>query len=72
VWNHPHISRTEMHYLQNYLIKLLVRYSDFIHKGISRLIWGGLCQDGIDLLWRHLIKGPVASMFINDRKQVVL
>lgn len=72
VWNHPHISSAQMHYLQNTIIKLLVTRFDFIHKGISRLIWGGLRQDGADLIWRNLIKGPVASLFINDRKQVFL
>ncbi|TET22632.1 MAG: radical SAM protein [Candidatus Stahlbacteria bacterium] len=70
VWNHPHISPAQMHYLQNTIIKLLVRPIDFIYKGLSRLIWGGLRQDGAGFIWRNLIKGPIAALFINDRKQV--
>ncbi|MBN2380401.1 radical SAM protein [candidate division WOR-3 bacterium] len=68
VWNHPYITPGQMRYLQNYIIKILVKYSDFISNGISRLIWGGLRKEGFEMLWRHVLKGPVVANVLKDKK----
>ncbi|MBN2379176.1 radical SAM protein [candidate division WOR-3 bacterium] len=70
VWNHPHISPAEMRYLLIYIESRLNSTFKFIHKGISRFLWGGLRQDGPVIIWRSLLKGPVAAAFVDDRKQV--
>lgn len=70
VWHHPHISPAEMRYLLNIVIAKLNSPIEFIHKGISRLLWGGFRQDGPKIFWRNLIKGPVVANLIDDRKQV--
>lgn len=70
VWHHPHISPAEMRYLLTTVIASLNSPIRFIHKGLSRLLWGGLRQDGPSVIWRNLIKGPIAAALIDDRKQV--
>jgi radical SAM superfamily enzyme YgiQ (UPF0313 family) len=69
VWNHPHISPAEMQTLLKSVINLLNNRIAMYGKVFTRLIWHGLRPTKPALLWRDLVKVPVASYFINDRKQ---
>ena len=40
-------------------------------KLFTRLLWGGLSLTKHARLWRDLVKVPLATLFINDRKQYV-
>ncbi|TKJ42981.1 radical SAM protein [candidate division TA06 bacterium B3_TA06] len=70
VWNHPHISSVQMRYLLKYFKGFLNRPVDLYRKGIKRLILDELRQQGSGFLWRHLIKGLISSMRIDDRALV--
>lgn len=70
VWRHPHISPLQMRYLLRTIKALLNRPADLYRKGVSRLIWGGLRKNPGRFLWRTLVKSPIASMLINDRRQI--
>lgn len=70
VWNHPHISPGEMQTLLMTVINLLNRPLDIYRKVFTRLIWRGLRERRPRLLWRDLVKSPITSLFIDDRKQV--
>jgi len=70
VWRHPNISPLQMQYMLKTIKAFLNRPIDLYRKGISKLIWGGLRKNPRDFLWRTFIKSPIASMLINDRKQV--
>lgn len=72
VWNHPNISPLQMRYLRATLVSYLNNPMDAYIKGFTRLIWGRLRTTGLDFVWRELIKGPVAAMLYDDRKQVFL
>jgi hypothetical protein len=52
------------------VINLLNRPLDIYRKVFTRLIWRGLRESRPRLLWRDLVKNPIASLFIDDRKQV--
>ena len=69
VWNHPHISPAQMQILLKAVINLLNNRLAMYGKVFTRLIWHGLRPTKPALLWRDLVKVPVASYFINDRKQ---
>jgi radical SAM superfamily enzyme YgiQ (UPF0313 family) len=69
VWNHPHISPAQMQILLKAVINLLNNRLAMYGKVFTRLIWHGLRPSKPALLWRDLVKVPVASYFINDRKQ---
>jgi len=69
VWNHSHISAPGMKYLLHSTIAYLNKPMEIYGKGFVRLIRQRLKTRGLDFIWRDLIKGPVASAFINDRKQ---
>jgi radical SAM superfamily enzyme YgiQ (UPF0313 family) len=69
VWNHPHISPAQMQALLKAVINLLNNRLAMYGKVFTRLIWHGLRPSKPALLWRDLVKVPVASYLINDRKQ---
>jgi len=69
VWNHPHISAAEMRTLLTSTVNLLNNRAAIYGKIFTRLLWPGLRLTKPALLWRDLVKVPVASYFINDRKQ---
>lgn len=69
VWNHPHISPSRMRRLLRSLVSYLNRPLDFYRKGLKTLILDELKEQGPRFLWDNLIKGPVASYRIDDRKQ---
>ncbi|MBD3285534.1 hypothetical protein GF338_04275 [candidate division WOR-3 bacterium] len=61
-----------MKYLLHSTISYLNRPMEIYGKGFARLIREHFKTRGFDFIWRDLIKGPIASVFINDRKQVSL
>lgn len=69
VWNHPSISPAEMQTLLKSVINLLNNRIAIYGKVFTRLLWRGLRPTKPALLWRDLVKIPVATLFINDRKQ---
>jgi len=69
VWNHPYISAAEMQILLTAVIKLLNNRAAMYGKFLTRLVWRGLRPTKPTLLWRDLVKVPVATLFIDDRKQ---
>jgi radical SAM superfamily enzyme YgiQ (UPF0313 family) len=68
VWNHPHISPDEMQALLPNVINLLNRPLEIYRKVFTKVLLGGLRRRKPAALWRDL-KSPLASLFINDRKQ---
>ena len=72
VWNHPYISPLEMRYLILSLKGFLNKPLEVYRKGFRRLIWDELRQQGAGFLVNNLIKGPLNSLRIDDRKQVYL
>ncbi len=68
VWNHPHMSAAEMQTLLTSTVNLLNNRAAMYGKFLTRLVWRGLRPTKPALLWRDLVKAPVASFFINDRK----
>jgi radical SAM superfamily enzyme YgiQ (UPF0313 family) len=69
VWNHPHISPGEMQTLLTDVINLLNKPLDIYRRVLTKVLWGGLRGRKAVSVWRDL-KAPLASLFINDRKQV--
>ncbi len=69
VWNNPHISAEEMQTLLTSVVNLLNDRAAIYAKIFTRLLWPGLSLSKPALLWRNLVKVPVSSYFINDRKQ---
>ncbi len=69
VWNNPHISPAEMRTLLTSTVNLLNNRAAIYAKIFTRLLWPGLSLSKPALLWRDLVKVPVSSYFINDRKQ---
>ncbi len=69
VWNNPHISAEEMQTLLTSVVNLLNDRAAIYAKIFTRLLWPGLTLTKPALLWRNLVKVPVSSYFINDRKQ---
>lgn len=72
VWNHPLMSPVQMHYLRATVIHYLNRSTDIYLKNFLRLATVRLERQGLGFVWRDLIKGPISSLLINDRKQVFL
>jgi radical SAM superfamily enzyme YgiQ (UPF0313 family) len=70
VWNHPNISPGGMKYLLHSTISYLNRPMEIYGKGFARLIRERFTSRGLDFIWKDLIKGPLASAFIDDRKKV--
>ncbi|MGD8719512.1 MAG: radical SAM protein [Candidatus Zixiibacteriota bacterium] len=68
VWNHPHISPDEMQALLTNVINLLNKPAEIYGKVFTKVLLGGLRRRKPASLWRDL-KSPLASLFINDRKQ---
>jgi len=71
VWRHPLISSSKMHYLARSIRAFLNRPTDVYRNGLKRLIWEEFRNNGGKYIWRKLVKDPVSSMRIDDRKQVV-
>jgi len=69
VWNHPSISPAQMQTLLTTVINMLNDRAAIYAKLFTRLLWGGLSPTKPALLWRDLVKVPLATLFINDRKQ---
>jgi radical SAM superfamily enzyme YgiQ (UPF0313 family) len=69
VWNNPDISAAEMQTLLTSVVNLLNDRAAIYAKIFTRLLWPGLSLSKPALLWRNLVKVPVSSYFINDRKQ---
>ncbi len=70
VWNHPHILPGEMKYLLKTVIGTLNKPLDIYGRGFTRLVLNRLRSDGPYFIWRDLVKGPLDSTRIDDRKQV--
>lgn len=70
VWHHPHISPAEMRDLRALVKNFLNRPFDVLYRGIKRAIWEELRKQGGPFFWRALVKGPIASLGIDDRRPV--
>jgi len=68
VWNHPHISPAQMQTLLTSVVNLLNNKAAIYGKFLSRLVWGGLRPVKPRRLWRDLVRAPVTTFFIDDRK----
>ncbi|TET22631.1 MAG: radical SAM protein [Candidatus Stahlbacteria bacterium] len=69
VWKHPLISSTQMHYLAKSVRAFLNRPFDVYRSGLKRLFWEELRAQGPRFLWQNLVKGPINTLSIDDRKQ---
>ena len=65
MWNHPYISPTEMTQLRGRVLSILNKPG-----ALSRLLSRSFLPRGLGSTWRNLVRGPISSIFINDRKQV--
>jgi len=72
VWNHPHISPTEMRQLRVKVLSILNKPLDIYRKSFFQLIPRSLHLEDLKFAWRHIVKAPVVSMLTNDRRQVFL
>ena len=70
VWNHPHVSPLEMNHLVKNLKVFLNKPIDFYKNGVRRFIKEEIKDKKAHFFWNSLIKNPVNSMLIDDRKQV--
>jgi radical SAM superfamily enzyme YgiQ (UPF0313 family) len=70
VWNHPHISPAQMQYLWKGIVRFLNTPFKTFRNIFSRVLLGGFREEKLRFVERSFLKGPFASLFIDDRKQV--
>jgi radical SAM superfamily enzyme YgiQ (UPF0313 family) len=70
VWNHPHISPSQMNYLLKKTIAFLNDPLDIYARGFTRLIRERLAKYGLGFVWDDILKSPVVATVVDDRKQV--
>ena len=68
VWKHPHITPSKMQELLKEIKGFLNNPMDVYRRGLGRLFFDELRQNGLKFLWRNLIVGPLKSRRINDRE----
>lgn len=69
VWNHPHISPAEMHYLLRLAISYLNNPFDIYARGFARLVKERFTAEGLRFVWRDIIRTPFESMVRNLMEQ---
>jgi radical SAM superfamily enzyme YgiQ (UPF0313 family) len=70
VWRHPYISPNQMQSLYKSIATFLNKPFPSYIKTFKRFFIGGLQNKGPGFIWSGLIREPINSMFINDKKQV--
>jgi radical SAM superfamily enzyme YgiQ (UPF0313 family) len=68
VWNHPGISAGEMMQLRKRVLEVLNKPTNIYLKKFIK----GLQRKNSDFLWRYVVKGPIVSRMIDDRKKIFL